>query len=177
MSKEIELTNDMTAIVDDEDYDEMSSYRWHGCQIGRTAYAVRRESGRSILMSRQIMGVTESKTHVDHISGNGLDNRKCNLRQATHSQNMCNCRKFKRKCASKYKGVVRHNKPGFKKCWNAKITHNKKTRSLGYFYNEIEAALAYDEAARILFGEFARPNFPFSFENGCLEPQQEKCDE
>jgi hypothetical protein len=111
---------------------------------------------RSIGMLHQVlMGFPGCQ--VDHINHDTLDNRRsANLRLATASQNQGN-RKLQVGCASQYKGVCwhkNHNK------WMSRITINKKVIYLGYFQDEIEAAKAYDEAAKIYFGEFALMNFP-----------------
>lgn len=93
----------------------------------------------------------------DHIDGNGLDNRKANLRPATVSQNICNRPKTKRKTRSKYKGLE-WNK--IQRKWKVSIQCNGHKVYLGSFASEIDAAKAYDKKARELFGPFARPNFP-----------------
>jgi len=92
----------------------------------------------------------------DHRNHNGLDNRKSNLRLCTSAQNQYN-KKPKKDCASKYKGVVRR-----KDCkkWRAKIGFKGKRIHLGYFDDEMDAAMAYDDKAIELFGEFAYLNFP-----------------
>lgn len=88
---------------------------------------------------------------IDHINRNTLDNRKCNLRYATYSQNSIN-RKLQKNNTSGYRGVH-----WFKitKKWKAKITCNKKRIYLGYYKSKIEAAKAYNKAAKKYFGEFA----------------------
>jgi len=92
----------------------------------------------------------------DHINHNGLDNRKANLRLATRSQNAWNRQKAKIKSRSKYKGVSWYNRG---KRWSVRIQVNRKQKFLGIFEDEIEAAKAYDRAARKYFGEFAELNF------------------
>jgi hypothetical protein len=97
---------------------------------------------------------------VDHRNNDGLDNRRANLRPATQSQNMIN-RPKKPNTASKYRGV-RWDKS--RNLWYSEIHFRYKGRRirkfLGRFKNEIDAAKAYDEAAKKYHGEFARLNFP-----------------
>ena len=88
---------------------------------------------------------------VDHINGNTLDNRKLNLRQCTHQQNMMNAVK-KRKSLSKFKGVFRNGNS-----WGARIGNGGRIH-IGSFKTEEEAAKAYNEKALELFGEFAKLN-------------------
>jgi len=95
---------------------------------------------------------------VDHINGNGLDNRRSNLRIATSQQNNRN-RKICNLNTSGFKGVrLDRNK------WRADIRIDGKRKNLGRFVNPEAAAAAYDEAARKYFGEFATLNFPKSGE-------------
>jgi len=105
-------------------------------------------------MHRFILNAPRHKL-VDHIDGNGLNNRKANLRLCNHSQNAWN-RRPNSGCHSKYKGVY-WNKD--KKKWHATISKSYKRIHLGYFDNEIEAARAYDKKAKEFFGEFAYLNF------------------
>jgi predicted Zn-ribbon and HTH transcriptional regulator len=93
--------------------------------------------------------------NVDHVDGNGLNNRRSNLRPATKSQNGANARKNPGK-TSRYKGVFWDRE---RSAWQAKIMVNRKALSLGRFASEEDAALAYDLAAREAFGEFALTNF------------------
>lgn len=112
--------------------------------------------GESVKMHREIIKAA-SNMHVDHINRNGLDNRKANLRVVTPLENGWNKAKQRGKHSSKYKGVnwVRRDKK-----WQAKIQANGSPISLGAFDDEIDAAKAYDEAAKKFHGEFAVLNFP-----------------
>ncbi len=146
------------AIVDDEDYEYLSKFFWRKQEnkLSRTLYAKRRRrvDGRVVneLMHKIITGYEQT----DHINGDGLDNRRSNLRAATATQNRANIRKYSGSFSSPYKGVSWY-KAGEK--WSASITKDKKKRHLGYFASEIDAARAYDTAAIQYFGEYALLNF------------------
>lgn len=116
-----------------------------------------------LILGRKIGRKLESFEYVDHINGNGLDNRRSNLRISSNRENRCNSKKYKlvrgRPPTSIYKGVYLDKT---RKCWVAKIKVNQKNLHLGRFKNETEAAKVYDTAAKIAFGEFARLNFPDS---------------
>lgn len=158
--KEIKLNKGYVAIVDDEDYDEVSQYTWY-CKVDKKIlYAERRtnaESRRStILMHRFILGLRlGDKKIVDHINHDGLDNRRCNLRVCTQAQNMWNATKKDKSASSKYKGV--HYKPKTNN-WVAKICVHYKTIRLGVHKTEADAANAYNQAALKYHGEFAHVN-------------------
>lgn len=108
-------------------------------------------SGRHL--HRMIMNAP-SGVEVDHINGDTLDNRRCNLRLCTHAENQYNQRSHGG--SSKFKGVS-WDKQSQK--WHAYINKEYGRVNLGLFDDEEGAAFAYDVAARILFGEFARLNF------------------
>jgi hypothetical protein len=152
--KEIKLSKGKTTIVDDEDYEYLNQFKWYY----NTGYAVRGKKiggkGIKILMHRLIMGVTDSKVHIDHFNHNKLDNRKENLRIATQQQNQFN-KKPKENSSSKYKGVTWCKS---RKKWFSMIQINGKQKNLGGFDSEIEAAQAYNLKAKELFGEFAYLN-------------------
>jgi len=92
----------------------------------------------------------------DHIDHNGLNNRKSNLRLCTNAQNTHNQR-IRPNGTSKYKGVSWH-RPNNK--WVARIAFKRKRMHIGIFDNQMEAAMAYDDKAIELFGEFACVNLP-----------------
>jgi len=117
-------------------------------------------------MHREVLKVKDNEM-IDHINGNGLDNRKENLRLATRSQNMQNSKKRK-KTSSKYKGVGWSKKT---KKWRARIwTVSGKCIHIGYFVSELDAAKAYDEKAKELFGSYYSPNFPVQNEPDRIQP-------
>jgi hypothetical protein len=162
--RRIPLTRGKYAIVDPDDYERLSRYRWSASKSGKNWYALRREwskrgkrNERCIYMHREVIEVGKGKV-VDHINRKSLDNRKSNLRAATAAQNMWNRRKQKKgKSSSRYKGVgwVRH-----RRCWRAEIWVNGERSHLGYFEGEVEAAKVYDQAAKKFHGEFAVLNLP-----------------
>jgi hypothetical protein len=159
--RRIPLTKGQIAIVDPDDYERLSKYKWSASEHGKTWYAVRREylkdtkKERCIYMHREVIEIPQGMV-VDHINRSGVDNRKRNLRAATCSQNNFNKGKRRVKCRSKYMGVSRR-KPLEK--WRASITVNGKWMHLGYFDSEVEAAKVYDAAAQKYHGEFAALNF------------------
>lgn len=149
------------ALVDVRDYYWLKSYRWilFGNESGLYAARTRLVGPKKtviVRMHREIMG--EPKGYlVDHKNRNSLDNRRDNLRRATHSQNACNRSKRKTKTTSRYIGVYFQKSAGK---WATFIRNKGKKTWLGYYVNEVEAAKAYDAAARKYHGEFASLNFP-----------------
>lgn len=144
----IVLTQGKIALVDKHDLEWLSEFNW--CAVNKKTcwYAVSPKVKRkrpAIYMHQLLLPTTLT---VDHINGNGLDNRRSNLRKATVQQNNANRRGF-----LKFKGVCEEGK-GFR----AQITVNGKSIYLGNFPTEIEAAIAYNTAAYKAFGEFARLN-------------------
>jgi len=159
--------------VDDEDYDYLNQFKWQLRKDINTYYIMRtplvgEPNQKSLLIHRVIMNVTDSKILIDHIDMDGLNNQKSNLRKCTPSENQKNKRP---RGTSKYLGVNFHtatNKYKLKNGeirisqstgWLATISINGKTTHIKKFKNEIDAAKAYDEMAKIHHGEFANLNF------------------
>jgi len=161
--RRIPLTQGLYALVDPEDYARLARHKWHATRGRTTFYAQRKvwdpvtRSEVTIKMHRQILRIGDG-LFVDHVSRNGLDNRKANLRSATPAQNACNRARAGRSGGhSAYRGVTWHKAM---RQWFARIGVKGRTIPLGYFDDEIDAALAYDEAARRHHGPFATLNFP-----------------
>lgn len=133
--------------VDEADRQVLDLCEWHVEQKGNTQYARGRVDGEFVYMHRLLTEAPDG-IDVDHANGNGLDNRRGNLRLATRSQNQGNMRTRRGK---RFKGVTFYKRTGK---WMARIQH----RHLGYFETEEEAAAAYNEAAAETWGEFARLN-------------------
>ena len=167
------LTRGKRVRVDPEDYAELNQHMWYAqSRCDRRAFHAARcitRSGRQITirMHRQILGLRHRDGQiVDHVNGNTLDNRRCNLRVCSSSDNNCNCGNY-RGGTSSYKGVrwhAQHQK------WYTSIQKNGKSSFLGLFKSETKAAQAYDAAAKRIHGPFAYSNFPDSI------PQEESCD-
>ena len=156
--KEIALANGKgVALIDDEDYELVSRYRWYLCKDLRTSYALTwRWSPKrriSVRMHRLLMDAPAGMD-VDHVDHDGLNNRRANLRLCTRAQNLANSRKGSG-TSSRFKGVCWY-KPSSK--WMAKGSLNRKTIYLGYFDSEVEAAKAYNAFAIEHYGEHALLN-------------------
>jgi len=143
------------AKVDDEDYERLAKFKWSAYGAGRTWYALRpieRDGKKTTIGMHQ--EVLPGLRLIDHINRDGLDNRRENLRPCTPAQNAWNATKTRG--SSRFKGVAWHKSA---KKWRAEIMAQGIYRYLGCFDCEGCAAIAYDNAARELFGEFACPNF------------------
>lgn len=160
--KEIPLTQGKFAKIDDEDYERTSIYNWSILKSvhksGTNYYAVRgiKVNGKNYLVKLHnfIIGIIPENMEVDHKNRDSLDNQKNNLRICTRTQNVINVRK-RQGTSSQYKGVqwVKSMRK-----WRVMISINKKNTLVGDFKIEVDAAIAYNNAALKYFGEFAYIN-------------------
>lgn len=149
----IQLTKGKETIVDDENYEKLSKFKW---VLSDNGYAIRwgtKSERKTVFMHCQIIERPKG-FEVDHINGDRLDNRRENLRIVTLEQNRFN-RKKQLGTSSIFKGVQWHK---CHKKWIACIRFRKKLIHLGYYDSEQEAALAYNNAATRYFGEYAKLN-------------------
>lgn len=157
--KLIPLPKGNFAQVDDEDYEHLINFKWN--LNNGYAYRFEKVNGvkKQIMMHRNIMGFTNPIDFVDHIDRNKLNNQRLNLRKCDYSGNACNRTP---QGASRYLGVSmnRRTRNGelVNMGWCAKIKKNGKQKHLGVFKTEEDAALAYNEAAMAIHGEFANLN-------------------
>lgn len=170
------------ALVDDEDYERCAQHKWH-VQISRvrshgaiSAYYAQGTPSQlpkgQFLLHRFILQISDPLVKIDHRNGNGLDNRRENLRVSTCGQNLAN-RSKARKNTSGYKGVYRSGRK-----WAAMISDGgHKVRTIGRFESREDAARAYDKAAFERWGEFARLNLPVATQAtaGEAAPMSETC--
>ena len=160
--KEIAITRGRIVLVDDGDYERLIRRKWQylAKRDSGIGYAIRTDkiNGKKcgVLMHREILGLPIGREpRVDHRDSNGLNNQKENLRIATQLENSRN-RARGALNTSGYKGVCWHKRA---KKWAVSIRYDGKRMHLGLFANKIAAAAVYDDAARKLFGEFAKCNF------------------
>lgn len=118
---------------------------YQGCSLSYTTYAH--------ILAWYLSSGEWPTVYVDHIDGNGTNNRLANLRPATYKQNVGNRHKMRRKVSSRYKGVCK-----VKNRWRAYIYHDYKMINLGYHSTQVEAARAYNTKAKEIWGEYAKLN-------------------
>ena len=138
--------------IDKEDEPLVSPYHWRILAPRSGRYAIRNNHPTPIFMHHVIMG---EKREVDHINGDTLDNRKSNLRFCIRSENRFNVPKTSKTTKSQYKGVSSRRKGHGRLRWFAYITAYKNRKWVGTFDTQEAAALAYNEAAKELHGEYA----------------------
>ena len=147
-------------LIDEEDEALWEKYNWIVVNDCRNYYLQtnKRENNKNkTLRFHRIILKAPKGIIVDHINGNGLDNRKSNLRTCTTSQNGMNRRKQLKETTSKYKGVTKDRREKVNLPWRMSIYKNKDIY-IKYFKTENEAALAYNAKAKELFGEFTLLN-------------------
>lgn len=162
--KRIPATLGYEAIVDDEDFERLSKFRWYAHNSGgRTRRPEKRPARRTLVNEgRKVRFLVHDILMpppgmvVDHINGDPWDNRRCNLRVCTHTENLRNRKKHRG--SSPYKGVTQQQGGRF----IARISAERRGIHLGTFPTAEAAARAYDAAATVYHGEFARLNFPDS---------------
>lgn len=157
-SRFIELANGRLCRVDAEDFDYLNNWWWseHKRPAG-LSYAIRAAVHGQTKMHRLILearGLIGPRDLIDHCNGDGLDNRKQNLRKATHAQNMRN-RKLPEHNTTGFYGLMRSPTEGK---WLVRIREGGKSFYYGTYSDQIEAACAYNVAAVKHFGEYARLN-------------------
>ena len=153
--RQIELSQGKVSLVDDVDFEWLNQWKWYAWKSGNTFYALRTtKKGTTFRIHRELLGLRFGDgRQVDHVNGNGLDNRRENLRTCTSAQNQYN-QKI-RQGSSRFKGV-RWSKRD--KRWYARIRFNGKQIHLGTFVVEVDAAKTYNKAAIKMHGKFAKLN-------------------
>jgi hypothetical protein len=157
--RRIPLTQGEHAIIDDEDYPLISQFKWHldrrvkrvNVLYAKRQVTIGKKKQRGQLMHRLIMKPPDG-LFVDHINGDGLDNRRLNLRLCNNQENSRNQRRLRKNKTSRYKGVSFRERNGK---WEAQINRDRRVTWLGQFDIEEDAALMYNVAAQIFFGDFA----------------------
>lgn len=159
----IPLTQGKIALVDTEDYERVSKFKWHASRsyrrggIGSSTFYAKAVNhtgaGPARVYLHRVVMCAPPGIEVDHIDrARTLDCRKSNLRLATRMQNMGNQGR-RSNATNRYKGVSwNHGK------WSAVIKANGKRLFLGQYHSEEDAARAYNAAATLHFGEFALLN-------------------
>lgn len=148
--KEIKISGGKSAIVDDEDYEYISSYKWRYL-AGYAARAIFVGDKQKAILMHRVINKTPEGFDTDHINGNRLDNRRSNLRTASRSQNLINKGKQSNN-TSGYKGVSWHKVVG---AWGVNIGLNGKCVHAGYFDSIEDAVRARKKLERFFYGDFS----------------------
>lgn len=165
--KKIRLTRGQVALVDDDDYEYLSRFNWY---CGSDGYAQRAFQGDKKIFMHRVVNCTPPGYETDHINRNKLDNRKCNLRTCSNTENQLN-KPVQKNNLSGYRGVCFSKKYGF---WQAYISINHRVKWLGYFKDPIEAARAYDKKAFATYGKLVYLNFPDEYIDQALQQVREE---
>lgn len=157
--RELSLNHGCVALVDADDYIWLKNYKWStdaaSLDPARKQYVWASIQGEVWRLHRLIMGVprTGRLTQVDHINGDTLDNRRCNLRVCTPSENACNSTAHRPRRG--YRGVTE-----YKGRFSVQIMKDGVRYDFGFFDDAETAARFRDRAAINLHGDFAALNFP-----------------
>lgn len=147
----VPLTCNKEVMIDAEDLPFIGQWNW--CY--HNEYAIRNNAKGELptqVFMHRILNKTPNGFDTDHVDRDKLNNRKCNLRTCTRSQNKKNCSP---RGVSKYVGVSWINEI---KKWRVSIRINGKKTHVGSYANELEAAKAYNDAASFFYGEYASIN-------------------
>lgn len=152
----IPLRNGGEMLADSEDEWLLAPIPWMRLRVGRDRKIEYAYSGwfETRVYAHRLVLAAVTGVEVDHINGDGLDNRRSNLRAATHALNLANQRPQQGR-SSRFKGVSWNKQ---RRGWEAYIRVAGRQIHLGLFSDEGDAALAYDKAAIAAWGSFARPN-------------------
>jgi hypothetical protein len=159
MAVAIPLSRGLSALIDDADYEAVSAVSWAAKPAKSTIpgrfYAFGKVNGKQLYLHRYLMNANKGQ-FVDHVNGNGLDNRRCNLRFSSISEN--NANRFVPVPKSGFRGVVTENGS-----FRAQVGRPPNFYRGPWRRTALEAAHEYDAEAFRRFGEFARLNFPENF--------------
>lgn len=163
MSKRIPLTRGKFAIVDDHNYEWLTQWKWQAIRCGRRMWYARRcerygprsENKKRDIYMHRVIAKAKHGEDVDHYNDDGLDNRESNLRRCSRRENIQNMRPYLKPGTSRHRGVSWNTR---RQKWQAKIECSSRIHHIGFFDDESDAAVAYNDAARKYYGEFARLN-------------------
>lgn len=143
------------AKIDLEYIELISDYRWYAHKSKYSGFYARSATKGDFISMHQLVLPKKESLYIDHINGDTLDNRRCNLRHATASQNQLNRARMSKRNTSGYRGVYFHKNW---KRWSANIWKDGKFTHIGSFGTAKEAAIAYNKATKETHGEFGRLN-------------------
>lgn len=153
MSTSVKLTKGKRALIDTEDLDAINKYHWHYNMRGYAVTNPGTRKEKELILMHRLINKTPVGKQTDHINGNKLDNRKCNLRTVTAMENKWNKGKQSNN-TSGYKGVTFIKSASR---WEMQIMAAGKRVSKRFRTRE-EAAIAYNHYAKEMHGEFAHIN-------------------